>query len=48
MAQGLKPAPKVLIISNQQTTTGTLSSFSLQQQKYNVVLEPKATNAVER
>ena len=48
MVQGLKSTPKVLIITNQQTVTGALSSFSLQQQKYNVILEPKAANAVER
>jgi len=48
VAQMLKQAPKVLIVSNQQTTTGALSTFSLQQQKYSVVSEPTAANAVER
>jgi two-component system KDP operon response regulator KdpE len=41
------PAPKVLIISNQQTT-GPLWVFSLQQQRMNVVLEANPKNALQR
>jgi len=39
MAEKLASAPKVLIVSNQQTT-GPLWAFSLQQQKMHVMLEP--------
>lgn len=39
--------PKILMISNQPTVTGALTHFSLQQ-KYNIVLEPVAANALER
>ena len=47
MAEKLGPAPKVLIVSNQQTT-GPLWVFSLQQQKLNVALESVPTNTLSR
>jgi DNA-binding response OmpR family regulator len=47
MPDKLIPAPKVLIISNQQTT-GPLWVFSLQQQRMNVVLEANPKHALER
>jgi DNA-binding response OmpR family regulator len=47
MAEKLGSAPKVLIVSNQQTT-GPLWVFSLQQQKLNVVLEAVPTNTLAR
>ena len=47
MAEKLGTPPKVLIVSNQQTT-GPLWAFSLQQQKLNVVLEAVPTNIVAR
>lgn len=48
MEQTNRSVPKILIISDQQTVTGALTSLSLQQQKYTVVNEPKAANAVKR
>jgi two-component system, OmpR family, KDP operon response regulator KdpE len=47
MPEKLSPAPKVLIVSNQQTT-GPLWVFSLQQQKMNVVLESDPQRAIQR
>lgn len=47
MPEKLGTAPKVLIVSNKQTT-GPLWVFSLQQQKLNVVLEPNPSNALQR
>ena len=47
MPEKLGSAPKVLIVSNKQTT-GPLWVFSLQQQKLNVVLELNSSNAVSR
>ena len=47
MVEKLGSAPKVLIVSNKQTT-GPLWVFSLQQQKMNVVLEPDPSNALQR
>jgi DNA-binding response OmpR family regulator len=46
MAEKLGSSPKVLIVSNQQTT-GPLWVFSLQQQNLNVVLESVPANAVQ-
>ncbi len=48
MDQPNERVPKILIVSDQQSVTGALTSLSLQQQKYSVVVEPKAANAVER
>ncbi|MDQ3004667.1 MAG: response regulator transcription factor [Chloroflexota bacterium] len=47
MAEKLGSTPKVLIISNQQTT-GPLWVFSLQQQKLNVALEAVPANTLAR
>ena len=47
MPEKVGSAPKVLIVSNKQTT-GPLWVFSLQQQKINVVLEPNPSNAFQR
>jgi DNA-binding response OmpR family regulator len=47
MAERLGPAPKVLIVSNQQTT-GPLWVFSLQQQKLQVALESEPSNTLAR
>src|SRR5919108_1888090 len=47
MPEKLGSTPKVLIVSNRQTT-GPLWAFSLQQQKLNVVLEPNPSNAFQR
>ena len=47
MPEKLGSTPKVLIVSNRQTT-GPLWVFSLQQQKLNVVLEPDPSNAFQR
>ena len=47
MVEKLGSAPKVLIVSNQQTT-GPLWAFSLQQQKLSVVLEGMPANTLTR
>lgn len=47
MPEKLGPTPKVLIVSNQQTT-GPLWVFSLQQQKLNVALESVPANTLSR
>lgn len=47
MAEKLASGPKVLIVSNQQTT-GPLWVFSLQQQKLNVALESEPANTLAR
>lgn len=47
MSEKLTRAPKVLIVSNQQTT-GPLWVFSLQQQKLNVALEADPTQTPQR
>lgn len=47
MSEKLGLTPKVLIVSNQQTT-GPLWAFSLQQQKLNVALEPVPANTLAR
>lgn len=47
MPEKLGHTPKVLVVSNQQTT-GPLWVFSLQQQKLNVLLESEAGNALQR
>jgi DNA-binding response OmpR family regulator len=47
MSEKLASAPKVLIVSNQQTT-GPLWVFSLQQQKLNVVLESTPASTLAR
>jgi DNA-binding response OmpR family regulator len=47
MSEKIGRAPKVLIVSNQQTT-GPLWVFSLQQQKLNVLLESDPVNAPRR
>ena len=47
MADKMAPAPKVLIVSNQQTT-GPLWVFSLQQQRMNVLLEADPRKALQR
>lgn len=47
MPEKLGPTPKVLIVSNQQTT-GPLWVFSLQQQKLNVALEAVPANTLQR
>jgi two-component system response regulator MtrA len=47
MPEKLGPTPKVLIVSNQQTT-GPLWVFSLQQQKLNVALESVPANTLAR
>jgi DNA-binding response OmpR family regulator len=47
MTDKLAPAPKVLIVSNQQTT-GPLWVFSLQQQRMNVLLEADPRKALHR
>ena len=47
MPEKLGLAPKVLIVSNQQTT-GPLWVFSLQQQKLNVALESVPANTLSR
>jgi DNA-binding response OmpR family regulator len=47
MPEKLGSAPKVLIISNRQTT-GPLWVFSLQQQKLSVVLEPNPAGTLRR
>jgi two-component system response regulator MtrA len=47
MAEKLGSTPKVLIVSNQQTT-GPLWVFSLQQQQLNVALESDPSNTVAR
>jgi DNA-binding response OmpR family regulator len=47
MPEKLGSSPKVLIVSNRQTT-GPLWVFSLQQQKLNVVLEAIPANALAR
>ena len=47
MSEKLSRAPKVLIVSNQQTT-GPLWVFSLQQQQLNVLLESDPTQTPQR
>jgi two-component system, OmpR family, response regulator MtrA len=47
MSEKLGRAPKVLVVSNQQTT-GPLWVFSLQQQKLNVMLEADPAHAIQR
>ncbi len=47
MTEKLELVPKVLIVSNQQTT-GPLWVFSLQQQKLNVALEAVPANTLAR
>lgn len=47
MSEKLGRSPKVLIVSNQQTT-GPLWVFSLQQQKLNVALESDPTHTMQR
>jgi DNA-binding response OmpR family regulator len=47
MSEKLVRAPKVLIVSNQQTT-GPLWVFSLQQQKLNVLLEADPAQTLQR
>jgi len=47
MAEKLGSAPKVLIVSNQQTT-GPLWAFSLQQQRLQVALESDPANTLSR
>ena len=47
MAEKLASTPKVLIVSNQQTT-GPLWVFSLQQQKLNVALEAEPAHTLAR
>ena len=47
MSEKLARAPKVLIVSNQQTT-GPLWVFSLQQQQLNVLLEADPTQTLQR
>ena len=47
MSDKLVRAPKVLVVSNQQTT-GPLWVFSLQQQKLNVILEADPAHAIQR
>ena len=47
MSEKLGRAPKVLVVSNQQTT-GPLWVFSLQQQKLNVLLEADPAHALQR
>ena len=47
MSEKVISAPKVLIVSNQQTT-GPLWVFSLQQQKLNVALESTPSNTLAR
>ena len=47
MPEKLEPTPKVLIVSNQQTT-GPLWVFSLQQQSLNVALESNPAKTVAR
>jgi DNA-binding response OmpR family regulator len=47
MSEKLGSTPKVLIVSNKQTT-GPLWAFSLQQQKLNVVLETDPSNVLPR
>src|ERR1044072_8388748 len=47
MPEKLGATPKVLIVSNQQTT-GPLWVFSLQQQKLNVALESVPSNTLAR
>jgi len=47
MSEKIGRAPKVLIVSNQQTT-GPLWVFSLQQQKLNVILESDPDHALRR
>src|ERR1044071_7434950 len=47
MPEKMGPTPKVLIVSNQQTT-GPLWVFSLQQQKLNVALEAVPGNTLAR
>ncbi len=47
MSEKLGRTPKVLVVSNQQTT-GPLWVFSLQQQKLNVLFEAEPTNTLQR
>jgi DNA-binding response OmpR family regulator len=47
MSEKLGRVPKVLVVSNQQTT-GPLWVFSLQQQKLNVLLEADPAHALQR
>ncbi|HJS18635.1 MAG TPA: response regulator transcription factor [Anaerolineales bacterium] len=47
MSEKLGRAPKVLVVSNQQTT-GPLWVFSLQQQQLNVLLEADPTRTLQR
>ena len=47
MAEKLTPGPRVLIVSNQQTT-GPLWVFSLQQQSLHVILEADPSNTLKR
>jgi len=47
MTEKMIPGPRVLIVSNQQTT-GPLWAFSLQQQSLHVALEPDPLNALRR
>ena len=47
MAEKALLGPRVLIVSNQQTT-GPLWAFSLQQQNLQVVLEPEPSNTLKR
>ncbi len=48
MGQVAGHSAKILIVSNQQTTTGALTSLSLQQQKYDVIVEQKPADALQR
>lgn len=44
----MEPVPQILMISGQHGATAALTSFSLQQEKYGVIVEPKAANSVKR
>ncbi len=48
MSQKNVPSSKVLIISNQETTTGFLVSYSLENENYKVFTENKPLNAFRR
>lgn len=47
MPDKLKRIPKILLVTNQQTT-GPLWAFSLQQQKFQVAMEPNPSNTLKR
>lgn len=47
MTEKLGRIPKVLLVTNQQTT-GPLWAFSLQQQKFQVAMEPNPSNTLKR